>query len=198
MTLKVGLTGGIGSGKTTVATAFSDLGAPTFSADTIGHELSQPGELGYKEIVSAFGSGILNEDHSLNRTKLGDIIFNNHALKAQLENILHPLIMERMHQLADTCQAPYCILDIPLLINTDEQNRVDRILVVYSDIATRVQRVQTRNGWTEAKIRQVINEQLANATLIQAADDLIENNGEIVDIKPKVLSLHDRYLSFCN
>jgi len=193
VTFKVGLTGGIGSGKTTVATAFSDLGVPTFSADVIGYELSQPGEAGHKKIVSAFGHDILNEDQSLNRAKLGDIIFNDHALKAQLENILHPLIMERMHQCADACQAPYCILDIPLLIQTPEQDKVSRILVVACDHDTRVARIKSRNHWSEDKIAAVIAAQLPQSVLIDAADDVMFNDSDIVALALKVETLHVRY-----
>jgi len=194
VTFKVGLTGGIGSGKTTVAAAFSELGVPTFSADAIGHELSQPGEAGYEEIVNAFGTGILNEDRSLNRTRLGDIVFNDPALKAQLENILHPLIMQRMHQRADACQAPYCILDIPLLVQTPEQDKVSRILVVTCDHDTRVARIKSRNHWPEDKIAAVIAAQLPQSVLIQSADDVILNDGTIKALTREVGSLHRYYI----
>ena len=120
MAYKIGLTGGIGSGKSTVAGAFAELGVPVFSADAIGHQLSARGQPGYVEIVELFGNGILDNKGEINRAALGDRVFADTSQRKQLEQILHPLILGQMHALADAASAPYCILDIPLLVGTDE------------------------------------------------------------------------------
>lgn len=194
MPYKIGLTGGIGSGKSTVASAFMDLGIPTFSADTISHELSQKNQAGYLKIVDAFGPTILKTNGELDRHALGDIVFNDENQKSRLENILHPMIMKVLHQYADAEKTLYCVLDIPLLINTAERERVDRILVVHCDRKKRIARIQNRNGWSAEKIGMVMENQVSDQALRDAADDIIDNSGAISSIKEQVASLHPRYL----
>ncbi len=196
MSYKIGLTGGIGSGKSTVANAFSNLGITVFSADTISHALTQKGESAYLEIVKQFGQSILLQNGELDRTQLGDLIFSDNVLKAHLEGILHPLIMRTMHLKADASRAPYVVLDIPLLIGTPEQSNVDRILVVDCEINTRIERIKKRNGWTTEKIEAVMSIQVPNQILLQAADDIIENNQGYSEIEAQVSDLHLRYLTF--
>ena len=193
MILKVGLTGAIGSGKSTVAHAFTKLGVATFSADSVGHKLSAQGQPGYQKIVAEFGHDILQPNGDINRSKLGDIVFNNASLKQKLESILHPLIMHRLHQQAESVKGIYCILDIPLLINTAERDKVDRILVVDCDAAMRISRIKHRNGWTEEKILAVMSSQPTGDELISAADDVLDNNGSLTDIDAQVDRLHQRY-----
>jgi len=194
MPYKVGLTGGIGSGKSTVTQAFADLDVPTFSADAIGHALSRKGQAAYAEIIRAFGPGILQADGELDRGALGDIVFNDKAQKTRLERILHPIIMQAMHQQADATSAPYCILDIPLLINSAERKRVDRVLVVDCDRETRIARIQARNGWSEEKIHRVMHSQPGSRKLLEAADEVLDNNGTLANIATQVAALHRRYL----
>ena len=195
MPYKIGLTGGIGSGKSTVAEAFSGLGVPTFSADAISHELSQEGQPGYLKIVELFGPEILDANGVLDRGALGNIVFNDKALKSQLENILHPMILQSLHQQADATNSPYCVLDIPLLINTAERERVDRVLVVHSDKEKRIARIQNRSGWPLEKIEAVMNNQLSDRELMQAADDVVDNSGDIGAITEQVARLHLKYLA---
>ena len=173
MSYKVGLTGGIGSGKSTVANAFSNLGVTVFSADAISHALTQKGESAYLEIIKQFGTGILLQNGELDRAQLGDIIFNDNALKSRLEGILHPLIMQTMHRKADASQAPYIVLDIPLLIDSPEQSQVDRILVVDCEMNTRIERIKQRNGWSEKKIKAVMSAQTSALALLKDPDLLI-------------------------
>ncbi len=195
MPYKVGITGGIGCGKSTVTQVFSALDVPTFSADNIAHDLSGPDAEGYLKIIQAFGSDILHANGEINRTALGDIIFNDASQKKSLEAIMHPLIMHALHEQADKVQTPYCILDIPLLINTEERHRVNRVLVVNCDKATRVDRIKQRNRWSDEKIETVMNNQVSDEALHKAADDMIENNQTIDDLKRPVLKLHTHYLS---
>ena len=194
MPYKIGLTGGIGSGKSTVARAFEALGVPVFSADAIGHRLSARGEPAYLEIVSAFGTAILDDAGELDRAALGDIVFADERQKKRLEQILHPLILQRMHEQADQETATYCILDIPLLVGTREVERVDRILVVDCKRSTRFERIRQRNGWRDEKIERVMQNQVSDASLVEAADDIVDNNGEIDAIAPQVAALHQKYL----
>lgn len=198
MPYKIGLTGGIGSGKSTVAKAFSELGVATFSADTISHELSEKGQPGYLEMLALFGPEILNANGELNRNAIGDIIFKDKALKSQLENSLHPLILQTLHRQADAANTRYCVLDIPLLINTAERERVDRILVVHCKQKERIARIQKRNGWSAEKIAKVMKNQVSEPALIAAADDIVDNNGDITAIKQQVADLHERYLGYAN
>ncbi len=198
MPYKIGLTGGIGSGKSTVARAFAELGVPTFSADTISHEISAKGQPGYLKIVEFFGPEILDANGELNRRVLGDIIFSDKAKKKSLEKILHPMIMQALHRQADATNAPYCVLDIPLLINTPERERVDRILVVHCGQEQRIARIQKRNGWSTEKIARVMKNQVSEQALLEAADDVVDNSGDIETIKEQVADLHKLYLGYAN
>ena len=194
MIYKVGLTGGIGSGKSTVAKFFAEQGVPIFSADQIGHELSQKSGAAYPAIVKAFGNGILNQDQEINRTALGNIIFKDDVLKTELEAILHPRIMQTMHQRAESAQGLYCMLDIPLLINTAERDKVNRILVVQCQQDMRIARIKKRNGWSEEKIQAVMDSQASEQSLVEAADDLIDNNRTPAHLSPQVTKLHQQYM----
>jgi len=194
MAFKVGLTGGIGSGKSTVTRCFAQLGVATFSADAISHELSRKDAVGYNEIVKAFGNNVLTPDGELDRKALGDIIFSDNARKTQLENILHPMIMRSLHEQADAADTPYCILDIPLLINTAERERVDHVLVVHCDKKQRIERIQQRNGWSLDKINSVMDNQVSDEALVTAADDIVDNSGDISGIQEQLVPLHQFYL----
>lgn len=193
MSYKIGLTGGIGSGKSTVASAFSNLGVTVLSADEISHELTEKSGIAYLEIVKQFGSEVLLADGELNRARLGDIVFNDSGLRARLEGVLHPLIMQTMHQRADATKTPYVVLDIPLLIGTQEQSRVDHILVVDCDRTTRVERIKKRNGWSEEKIEAVMSAQTSEQALLDAADDVIDNNTNFSAVESQVAKLHLKY-----
>jgi dephospho-CoA kinase len=196
MPYKIGLTGGIGSGKSTVCKAFSELGVPTFSADSISHELSSKNQPAYLKIIETFGSSILKTNGELDRGVLGDIVFNDKVLKTRLENILHPMIRRVLHQRADAAEAPYCVLDIPLLINTAERERVDRVLVVLCDQSRRIARIRKRSSWSEEKIVRVMDNQVSDQALMDAADEVVDNNGDITAIKNQVAGLHEMYLGF--
>lgn len=194
MPYKIGLTGGIGSGKSTVANAFVELGIPVFDADSIGRELSAKNQPGYLGIVKLFGDKVLAADDELDRAALGDLVFENKSLREKLENILHPLILSAMHQRADAERAPYCVLDIPLLVNTPEATRVNRILVVHCAREKRIERIRTRNRWSNEKIARVMDSQVSEQELIAAADDIVDNSGTPEAIAPQVEQLHLKYL----
>jgi dephospho-CoA kinase len=191
--LRVGLTGGIGSGKTTVARLFAELGVPIVDADVIAHALTQPGEPATAEILSVFGPEIA-EAEGINRVRLAHRIFVDPAARNRLEAILHPRIRTVMLNQIRKLQAPYCLLVIPLLLETRQQDLVDRILVVDVDERTQLRRVQQRDGRSEPEIRQIMQAQAGRQERLAAADDCITNEGNLDALKAQVSELHDKYL----
>ncbi|MEQ6342993.1 MAG: dephospho-CoA kinase [Gammaproteobacteria bacterium] len=195
--LKIGLTGGIGSGKTTVADSFAALGVPVIDADKIAHELTIPGQPALQDIVSAFGSDILHGDGQLDRARLRAIVFNDAARRKQLEAILHPLIraeMRRRIAYIEASATPYCILSIPLLLETGQTELVDRILVVDTPEDLQYQRVRVRNGLPDAEIAAIIHAQVSREQRLAAADDIIVNDDGLEELHQHVLELHQCYL----
>ena len=194
MSLRTGLTGGIGSGKSTVADMFASLGAPVIDADEIVHELSQPGQSGYRQIVDAFGDAALDHDGALNRAWLRDRAFNDPAVRQALEDIFHPMVRETMTQWAAGQTAPYCILVVPLLIETGFTDITDRVCVVMADEDIRRQRVRAR-GLADAQIDAILARQASDDERLAATDDVIDNNGDLEDLRRQVAELDRRYRS---
>jgi len=192
--LIVGLTGGIGSGKTTVANIFAELGAHIIDTDIIARKLVEPGQPALKKIVEYFGSHVLNNDGQLNRKKLAEIIFKNDTKRKALETILHPGIKEMMQATLNTIKAPYCISVIPLLLETKQEELVDRILVVDCEPNDQLKRVQNRDQRSEEQIQSIIDSQISRKSRLNAATDIIENTGDMQDLHDKVIKLHKKYL----
>lgn len=193
--LRIGLTGGIGSGKSTVAALFAEHAVPVIDADAIAHQLTLPGGIAIAQIVQAFGTDILAPDKSLDRKRLAARIFNDSAQRTRLEAILHPLIRAEMQSAMDKLKAPYCLLVIPLLIETRQQKLVDRILVVDVDEITQLQRTQARDGRSADEIRAILAAQIDRSQRLKQADDYITNNGDREALKTQVDALHRKYLS---
>jgi len=196
--LKVGLTGGIGSGKTSVSDLFKKLGVPVIDTDIIAHELVNNSPDVLHEITAAFGQDMLNLDGRLNRKKLAQIVFKVKNNKQRLENILHPRIqenvLEQLQALASGDNPPeYAIVVVPLLIEAHYDNFLDRILVVMADEQKRIERVQQRDNRSPDDIRSIINNQIDDDKRLQKADDIIENNGVITDLDSQVKELHIKY-----
>jgi dephospho-CoA kinase len=197
--LKVGLTGGIGSGKTSVSNVFEKLGVPVIDTDVIAHDLVNKNEGILKQITDTFGPDLLKLNGELNRKKLAQLVFNKKEHKLSLENILHPRIKsEVLHQIKrlSASQRPpaYAIIVIPLLIESDYHDIIDRILVVFADEAVRITRIQKRDNRSLSEIRAIINNQVDDSTRLGEADDIIENNSNINMIEKKVKDLHEKYL----
>ncbi len=192
--LKIGLTGGIGSGKTTVCKLFADYSIPIIDADIIARQLVEPGQPALAEIVRQFGAEVLNND-SLDRKKLGEIIFADKEKKKQLESILHPAIYQRLRQLADSQQSPYCILAIPLLLETGMDNLVDRILVIDCPLELQYDRVRQRDGLSDEQIKRIIASQISRQERLAQADDIIDNSKSSIELAEQVKNLHNLYLS---
>lgn len=200
--LKIGLTGGIGSGKSTVANYFASLNIPIIDSDAISRELTSIGRKAYHEITQHFGAQILAEDGNINRRALRNIIFANQIERSWLEKLLHPLIYaEILHRIQNIdmekptgAGIPYCIIVAPLLLETGGKNLVDRILVVNATPAARQLRAATRDHTTPAAIQNVGATQLADAERLKQADDIIDNNGSLDALKAQVVKLHLFYL----
>lgn len=192
--LRVGLTGGIATGKSTVAELFAQWGVPVIDADQLAHELVQPGQQALRSIVLAFGTEILQEDGSLNRAQLRQRVFAAPQQRQRLEAILHPLILQRMQEQAAQCRYPYCILSIPLLLETQQMEHMERILVVDCPPDIQRQRLQKRNHFTEHQIEQILAAQAGRQARLAIADEIIDNHGGIEELKPQVAALHQKYL----
>ncbi len=192
---RVGLTGGIGSGKSTVSDLFASLGVPIIDSDLIAREVVEPGELGLEKIVEYFGSHTLNSDGTLNRQHLRDLVFDDAETRKALEQILHPLIRQRSDEYLAKLNAPYSILSIPLLIEAGLTSTVDRILVVDCTEQTQIERICKRDRVTPEKARAILNTQCSRNQRLEAADDIIDNNLAMDELKHRVESLHQSYLT---
>lgn len=192
--LRVGLTGGIGSGKTTVRNFFDELGAPTIDADEISHRITKPGQAAFDEVVALFGQGCLDETGNLDRRRLRELVFSDPVLKQKLEAIIHPRVRAEIREFTDRADYPYCVTCIPLLLETGAQSSVDRVLVVDAPEELRVARVSRRDNAEERQTRNIIRSQVGRDRRLNAAHDIIVNNGNISDLKARVRSLHERYV----
>ncbi len=176
--LRIGLTGGIGSGKTTVARLFASLGARVVDLDEIARELTSPGGKAMPALVEVWGEAIMTSEGSLNRPMMRQWAFENPSIKAQLEAILHPLITQEAQYQMRAAGAQVVVVDIPLLAESAHWRAcLDRILVVDCAVSTQVQRVRERSGWPDEQIRQVIQQQSTRQQRLTIADDVIWNQG---------------------
>lgn len=192
MTLVVGLTGGIASGKSTVADMFKQLNIPVIDADKIAREVVLPGEKTYDKIVKTFGEAVLHEDQTLNRKKLGEIIFADEAKRKQLNALIHPAIRKRMLKRRDQYIAerePCIVLDIPLLFESKLTHFVEKVIVVYIDEATQLERLMQRDGLNEKEAKQRIQAQLPLKEKAKLADGVIDNHGTIEETRTQLLNL---------
>lgn len=194
--LTIGLTGGIGSGKSEAAKLFQQLGVPVIDADKIAHQLVEPGTDTLSEVARAFGEAILTAEGRLDRACLAEIVFNDPTKKKRLENIIHPRVREQIrlnkHQYKDE---PYIVVVIPLLVESGQLDLVDRVLLVQAPESTRIQRVSIRDRRHEEQIRAIIQGQADDAVRQAAADDMLDNTGTLDDLQPLVLQLHQQYLT---
>lgn len=192
--LVIGLTGGIGSGKSTVAELFAAKGIPVLDADLIARELVEPNQPAFDAIVRHFGARILR-DGALDRAELRKVIFAHPEEKRWLEALLHPLVYSEIGRRIATLSAPYCIVVVPLLLETGQRQLVDRLLVVDCPEDIQRRRVKLRDGLTDAQIGQIMASQLGRAERLAAADDLLENIGDEATLAERVERLHRSYLT---
>ena len=193
--LVIGVTGGIGSGKTTVANLFSSLGAPVIDADELARQVVAPGQPAYEEILQHFGTTILSKSGELDRRRLRERIFSEPAKRDRLEEIVHPRVYAQMKRLLDCLEAPYAIVVVPLLIESGARDLVDRVLVVDSPEELQIERTQRRDGTTRAAVKKILAAQLDRGARLSAADDVIENDASVEALGKVVCRLHRQYLS---
>ena len=191
--LKIALTGGIGSGKTQVTEYFRSLDVPVLDADEISHELTSKNTPITKQIIATFGRTIVNEDGSLNRKTLHKLVFNDEKEKSQLEAILHPEIRRHMQERLNLIVSTYCVLAIPLLIETEQAQSIDRVLVVEAPTDIRRERVARRSALSKIEIEAVFAAQASDTDRRKIADDIIINDGSLSSLLKKVKKLHDFY-----
>lgn len=193
--LKVGLTGGIGSGKTTVANLFEQRSITIVDADQIAHALVEPGEPGLAAIVEHFGVELLDANGELIRPKLRGIVFTSPDKKKKLESILHPLIYDTIDKEVCKLNSTYCILSVPLLIETGQCGRVDRILVVDCSVELQYARVKKRDGLNNEEIKRILSTQTSRQEKLAVADDVIRNESDIAALEKQIEKLHNFYLN---
>ncbi|MES9899044.1 MAG: dephospho-CoA kinase [Sedimenticola sp.] len=189
----VGVTGGIGSGKTAVTDYFSSLGVPVIDADQVSREVVEPGEPALEEIVRLFGHEALQADGSLDRHHLRKRVFQDSSSRKILEELLHPVIRQRMRLQLSALTADYAIFSIPLLVETGGNNSVDRILVVDCPTPLQIERIVHRDGITPAQAEGILNAQCSREERLAVADDVIDNSGTIGQLHILVEQLHKKY-----
>lgn len=192
--LRIGLTGGIASGKSVVADMFSARGIPVIDTDVIARDVVQPGEPGLRAIIGEFGSEFAKADGTLNRALLRKRIFADPAAKARLEEILHPLIRAATFAQAENAGGPYQVFAVPLLVETNFADFVDRVLVVDCPVDLQRERLLARDGESQETIEKILSAQASREQRLSVADDVIVNDGSLAETEHAVAALHQRYL----
>jgi dephospho-CoA kinase len=195
MTYIVGLTGGIGSGKSAAAQVFEESGITVIDTDAIAHALTSPDGAAVAPIRDAFGADYLTAAGALDRARMRELVFTDAAKKHLLESILHPMIRLRTNELVQAAGSPYVILMVPLLVESgDYRRRCQRILVVDCPEEMQVARVTARSGLSAGQVRAIMENQVARAVRLAAADDVIDNSQNLARLRLQVEALHARYL----
>jgi len=191
--IRIGLTGGIGSGKSEASREFARLGAPIIDTDLIARELVRPGQPALNEIVAQFGAEIVDENGNLDRTRLRETIFSDPGRRKQLEDILHPRIRDHAVALAEQAKAPYCVLVIPLLVETTGDYPLDRILVIDTPRELQLERIAARDGLPEKEIEAILATQASRKQRLAIADDIIVNDTSPEHLRSEIERLHRFY-----
>ena len=190
---RVGLTGGIACGKSTVANLFTALGATLVDTDLLAREVVAPGSPLLAQIARHFGAGVLQAEGSLDRAKLREKVFADPAERLWLERLTHPAIRELTDQRCESATGPYVIVAIPLLVETHGESRFDRVLVVDCEPELQIARLQARDGVTRVQAAQMLAAQATREQRLAVADDVIRNDGDIAALRDQVEKLHRRY-----
>ena len=191
----VGLTGGIGSGKTAVSDLFQDLGITIVDADLASRVVVEKGREELNKISEHFGEDILTSDGELDRAKLREVIFNSEKEKLWLESLLHPAIASQIQKELDSSTSPYAILVSPLLLETNQKNFCSTVLVVDVPVETQIERTSQRDNVSEEQIKSIIASQIDRDSRLEQADEVILNDGSIQSLESKVQELHKKFLS---
>ncbi|MCO6414234.1 MAG: dephospho-CoA kinase [Thiogranum sp.] len=192
--LRIGLTGGIGSGKSEASRYFAEIGVPVIDTDVIARELVEPDQPALAEIATRFGDDVLDATGHLDRARLRQQVFADAEKRRQLESILHPRIRVRAEALANQIDAPYCVMVIPLLVETARDYPIDRILVIDTPVELQYQRLALRDGLSDREIKAVIEIQADRQQRLDAADDVVLNDGSVEQLHARIDELHRFYL----
>jgi dephospho-CoA kinase len=192
--LRIGLTGGIASGKSAVASEFAALGIPLIDADLISRELVEPGQPALAKILEVFGPGVLDQTGHLDRRRLRELVFADPTQRSRLEAILHPAVRAELIRRSQEATGPYQILVVPLLVENRLGYLVDRILVVDAPENTQIERLQARDSVDADQARRILAAQAGRTARLAKADDVISNTGSLSDLKAQVAALHEKYL----
>lgn len=194
MAKRIGLSGGIGSGKSTAAALFKALGVPVFDGDQVARELTTPNTQCGQQIIALVGRDIVTQDNQIDRNLLGDRVFSDKSLLAKLEAILHPAIRQRLFALADNHPSTYAILEIQLLIENKLYEHMHKSIIVHTDEAIRRQRLLQSRTISEQKINQIMQNQASDKQRLKHADYIIHNNGDLITLKQQVNDIHTHLL----
>ena len=192
----VGVTGGIGSGKSSAADRFRQLGVPVIDADVVARQIVEPGMPALQEIINTFGESVANDRGELDRAALRKIIFLDSSCKSQLEAILHPRIFDEILRLLSELSTSYAIVVIPLLAESKREYPLDRILVINVPSDVQISRVTTRDGQSTEEVERIISSQASRYSRLAIADDVIENIGSKDDLYERVDAMHLTYLEY--
>lgn len=195
MVLRIGLTGGIGSGKSTACEIFSELKVPVIDADVIAVKAVEPGMPALQSIIDEFGVKIITKDGYLNRKELRDRIFKNESDRRKLESILHPVIYKEIARQTKGINSAYCIISIPLLLETGTSDIIDRILVIDIPKELQLSRASARDNASLKNIETIIHSQISRDDRLAAADDIINNEGDIENLRRQIYDLYEFYKS---
>ena len=194
-TFRIALTGGIASGKSTVANLFAELGVPLIDTDVIARQIVEPGQPALAQIVATFGPDVLDADGRLDRRRMRERIFSDPAAKQRLEAILHPAIRAEMERQSREAGGPYQVLVIPLLTEGKRRDHVDRVLLVDVPEELQIQRLMMRDGVTHEQAAASLNAQATRAERLAVADDVVRNTGRVDELRDEVAKLHEKYLA---
>lgn len=194
----IGVTGGIGSGKSTICREFEQLGAPVIDTDQVARDVVAPGSAGLAGVVELFGSGVLTPEGHLDRRQVRQLVFATPALRERLEALLHPLIRQETDARVRAAAFPYCLVCIPLLVERGGGNRVNRVLVIDCPEEIQIQRVMARDELTAPEVAAIMRTQASRQDRLAAAHDVLENTGDVALLRPQILALHARYLQLAN
>ncbi len=190
----IGLTGGIGSGKSAAAAIFKDLGIDSIDADDLARDSLKINSKGYELFINEFGEKYLDENKEINRELLRRDIFNDPVTKLKLENIIHPLVRSGIKAFINTSKSDYCIIVVPLIYETGSSKLYDRILVIDCDVDIQIERTFKRDNQNKSEIENIINKQATREERISIADEVILNNGSTEHLKNSILNIHKKYM----
>ena len=194
----IGLTGGIGSGKSAAANFFQNEGISVIDTDQLARKVIEKDTPGYSKVVDSFGANILDNNDSIDRAKLREEVFHDNEKRKILESITHPLVRELMVQKISSTTSPYSIIMVPLIFETNSAKNYDRVLVIDCDVEIQLARAMNRDENSADLIQKIIDSQCSRSERLSIANDVIPNNNSIEDLKKRSLAMHNFYLGFCS